>query len=75
MESVMNIRIDPAKLRNARKLSGKSQAEAAIATGVSKQQISKIETGNGLPSADLLARLCSIYGTPLEQVVTTEVAA
>lgn len=58
---VTDIDIDPAKLREARERKGLSQAKVASAVGVQKAAISKIEVGQGLPSANILARLCELY--------------
>lgn len=65
---VTDIDIDPAKLREARERKGLSQAKVASAVGVQKAAISKIEVGQGLPSANILARLCELYGVEIGDI-------
>lgn len=60
--------IDPARLREARERKGLSQAKVAEAVGVQKAAISKIEVGQGLPSANILARLCELYGVEISDI-------
>ena len=62
MQDLTNISIDVSKLKKARDKCGLSQTSAAQAVGVQKAAISKIECGRTLPSADILARLCKLYG-------------
>ena len=65
---VTDIDIDPAKLREAREKCGLSQAKAASFVGVGKAAISKVELGQGLPSANILARLCELYGVSIGDI-------
>ena len=65
---VTDHRIDPAKLREARERKGFSQSTVAEAVGVTKASISKIEVGAGLPSANILARLCELYGVGISEI-------
>ena len=66
---VTDIDIDPAKLRQARERKGFSQAQVAQAVGLQKAAISKIEVGQGLPSANILARLCELYGVEIGDII------
>jgi alanine-synthesizing transaminase len=65
---VTDIDIDPSKLREARERKGFSQAQVAQAVGVQKAAISKIEVGQGLPSANILARLCELYSVDISEI-------
>jgi len=72
---VTDIDIDPAKLREAREKRGLSQAKAAQSVGVQKAAISKVELGQGLPSANILARLCELYGVSISEITNRSVTA
>lgn len=65
MDDLTRINIDPVKLRKAREDAGFTQEAAGKAVGVIKQAISNIESGLSLPSANILARLCALYGVEL----------
>ena len=69
-----DIDINPAKLREAREKKGFSQQKVAEAVGVQKAAISKIELGQGLPSANILARLCELYEVEISQITNRAVA-
>ena len=56
----------PHRLRRLRKLSGKSQAEAAAAVGVSQAILSSWELAPNLPQLRALARA---YGVPLRELL------
>lgn len=71
---VTDIDIDPAKLREARERKGLSQAQVAQSVGVQKAAISKIEVGQGLPSANILARLCELYGVDISDITNRSAA-
>jgi transcriptional regulator with XRE-family HTH domain len=71
---VTDIDIDPRKLREARERKGLSQAAVAQAVGVQKAAISKIEVGQGLPSANILARLCELYGVEISEIINRTAA-
>jgi transcriptional regulator with XRE-family HTH domain len=71
---VTDIDIDPRKLREARERKGLSQAAVAQAVGVQKAAISKIEVGQGLPSANILARLCELYGVEISEIINRSAA-
>jgi transcriptional regulator with XRE-family HTH domain len=70
-----DIDIDPAKLREAREKRGLSQEKAAKSVGVQKAAISKVELGQGLPSANILARLCELYGVSISDITNRSVTA
>lgn len=65
---VTDIDVDPSKLREARERKGFTQSQVAQAVGVQKAAISKIEVGQGLPSANILARLCELYGVDISDI-------
>lgn len=73
MDDLTTISIDPTKFRDARERKGLTQEAAASAIGVSDGLISKIERDKGLPSADVLLRLCKLYEIEIDEV--TRVAA
>lgn len=75
MEDLTNIGVDYAKLKAARERTGKSQSEVARIVGVCRQMISHVETGRKLPSADVLTRLCRLYGISLAELETREAVA
>lgn len=68
MEEVLNISIDPARLREARERAGLSQSEAGALCGVTYQQISHIECGVKQPSSEVLVRMCAAYKVELSEV-------
>lgn len=74
MVDLTHLRIDPHKLKEARQRArggqGYTQAEAGAAVGVQKAAISKIEGGSGLPSSEVLARLCALYEIDLAEITT-----
>lgn len=75
MDDLTLIAVDHVKLREARKSAGLTQEAAAEAVGVIKQTISNIECNVALPSANLLARLCALYGVADISKITNAKAA
>lgn len=75
MDDLINISIDPLKLREARERVGLSQEDAAALCGVSNRQISHIECGTKQPSSGVLVRMCAAYKVELSQVTTEAQAA
>lgn len=65
---LMTLKIDPEKVRAAR--GGRSPTEVARAVGVSYTQLWNIESGKSRPSAEVLIRLCSLYGVELSTLTT-----
>ena len=57
------------RLVGARKARGLSQAEAAERLNVSRQAISRWETGVGTPSLDSLIQMSQLYGVSLNELV------
>lgn len=57
------------RLAEARKARGLSQAEAAERLGVSRQAISRWETGAGTPSLDSLLQMGQLYQASLDELV------
>jgi transcriptional regulator with XRE-family HTH domain len=61
------------RLRELRQASGKSQAEVALAFGVSRSTIAQMELGNRRLHAQELGRLAGIYGcSPISLLATAE---
>lgn len=58
------------QLRECRKKSGLSQIELAERLDVSRQAISRWESGKGYPSMDNLRRLAEVYGVSLDALTT-----
>ncbi|MCI7473803.1 MAG: helix-turn-helix domain-containing protein [Clostridiales bacterium] len=57
------------RLAQARKTRGLSQADAAERLNVSRQAISRWETGVGTPSLDSLIQMSQLYGLSLNELV------
>lgn len=70
MEDLTDIRIDPVKFKAARERKGLTQEQVGEKVGVGKAAISKLETGYGLPSADILARLCILLEISISDLTT-----
>ena len=56
------------RLKVARAERGLSQEELAALTGVTRQTISSIETGQYVPSTLLALRLAGVFGKPVEDL-------
>jgi DNA-binding XRE family transcriptional regulator len=74
MDDLTRIKIDHLKLRAARESAGFTQEAAGDAVGVIKQTISNVENGIALPSANILARLCALYGVDISDVTNARAA-
>ncbi len=61
---------DLGKLAELRKKSKLTQSEVAEELGVSRQAVSRWETGEMIPSAKNLRRLSEMYGEPLDDLVS-----
>lgn len=61
-------------LQRYRKRQGLSQVELAEALDVSRQTVSKWETGTALPSAENLLALSKLYGVPADALLNGETA-
>ena len=59
------------KFAKLRKGLGLSQEELAEALGVSRQAVSKWETGQSTPDLENLVRLCRLYGIPADELLET----
>lgn len=57
------------RLAQARKARGLSQAEAAERLNVSRQAISRWETGTGMPTLDNLIQMGKLYQVSLDELV------
>jgi len=55
-------------VRTMRTERGLSQADLAVAMGVSRQTINSIETGRYTPSLPLAVTLARFFGSPVEEV-------
>ena len=62
-------------IREHRKRSGLSQEKLAELVGVSRQAVTKWETGQSAPSTDNLLRLAEIFGISLDVLISTGVEA
>ena len=60
------------RLKALRKKKGMSQLELAEALDVSRQAVSKWESGRSAPSTENLLRLSGIYGIPLDALVNCD---
>lgn len=68
--STISVEISPAKLKKAR---GKlKQAHVARMVGIHRQHLWGIENGDCRPSADVLARLCVLYGVEISDLTRAE---
>lgn len=56
-------------MRNARVERGFSQGKLAELSRTSQSTITRIETGDSMPQADLALRLAAVLGLPLEQLL------
>jgi transcriptional regulator with XRE-family HTH domain len=74
MADVLDIEIDPARLRKAREDAGLSQSEAGDLCGVSFQQISHIECGKKQPSSEVLIRMCAAYKVDISEITRATAA-
>lgn len=74
MDDFTRISIDPVKLREARESAGYTQDAAGKAVGVIKQTISNMERDLALPSANILARLCALYGVDISDITNAKAA-
>jgi transcriptional regulator with XRE-family HTH domain len=63
----INVEISPYKLRRAR--GKRSPAEVAQHAGITRQTLWNIESGRYMPSANVLARLCILYGVGLTDLL------
>lgn len=66
------------KLNQLRKLSGMTQEQFAEKLNVSRQTISKWETGNTSPDLESIVRVCKIFHVSLDDLfprATSQVAA
>lgn len=59
-------------MRERRAETGLSQAELAVAMGVSRQTINAIETGRHLPSLPLALALASHFGASVEEIFQSD---
>lgn len=60
------------RVREYRQERGLSQAELALALGVSRQTINAIETGRYIPSLPLAISLARFFSRPVEEVFSLE---
>ncbi len=58
--------------KSARIKAGKTQEEAAEATGVSKSAVCGWEAGNFSPTAKRIKALASFYGCTVDELLTAE---
>lgn len=65
---ISEIKIDGAKLKRAR--GTRKPSEVASEVGITRQYLWQIEAGRAVPSGSILARLCWLYGKPIEEFTT-----
>jgi DNA-binding XRE family transcriptional regulator len=63
----IKLEISPPKLLRAR--GKRSRDEVAGAVGITRQHLWLIETGKSRPSAEIVARLCCLYGVEIRDLV------
>ena len=56
-------------LRRLRGASGLTQEQVQAATGISRTEISRCESGSKLPPSAVLLRLALFYGTSLDHII------
>ena len=59
----------PQRLKELRKRSGFSQKSLSVQLGVSQQAVGKWETGRSSPDPDTLARLATLLGTSIDDLM------
>jgi predicted transcriptional regulator len=70
-EQILSIRIDAAKLREARQREGLRLTEAAQMLGIkSRQQLWNYEKGMWDAPVDVVARMCRLYKCRIEELTT-----
>lgn len=62
-------------LQNLRKMKGMSQEQLAEQLGVSRQAISKYESGNGYPETEKLIAICEIFDCSMDVVIKGKITA
>ena len=62
----------PEKLLELRTARGLSQGELAERLDVSRQSVSKWETGQSVPDLDKIIRLADLYGVSVDELVREE---
>jgi transcriptional regulator with XRE-family HTH domain len=73
MENLREVEIDPAKLTEAR--GQLTPGQVAHAVGISNQHLWNMENGKSKPSADVLIRLCLLYGKDCRFLANIELSA
>ena len=63
------------KLTQARKAVGLTQADVAARTNVSRQAVSRWESGQSKPSTEKLLALGALYGVSIDQLLNLETTA
>ena len=62
-------------LQNLRKMKGMSQEQLAEQLGVSRQAISKYESGNGYPETEKLIAICGIFDCSMDVLIKGKITA
>ena len=62
-------------LQNLRKMKGMSQEQLAEQLGVSRQAISKYESGNGYPETEKLIAICEIFDCSMDVLIKGKITA
>ena len=69
----MNIQLIAGYLQLLRKNKGLTQEDLANELGVSRQAVSKWETGSGLPDMEILLQLSDIYGITINDMLRPKI--
>jgi len=67
---ISEIKIDAGKLKGARGL--RKPSEVAREIGITRQHLWQIESGRAKPSGEILAKLCWLYGKPIQEFTSNE---
>ena len=61
-------------LQNLRKIKNMSQEELAEKLNVSRQAVSKWESGNGYPETEKIIYICEIFNCSMDQLVKGKIS-
>lgn len=67
--SAISLELSPEKLRKAR--GSRTQLFVAQTVGITRQYLSKIESGECTPGGDILVKLCAFYDVELSELTQT----
>lgn len=70
----MDIRKIGAYLKEIRKICNYTQEELAGELSVSRQAVSKWETGQAVPDIEVMVKLSSIYGITINEIIEADIS-